>query len=402
MSKLILSQDITINKADHRINIFQIDDTTFRVKCSRELHTWMVDVTYREREINRLVLALQKKNTLKIESEFIDGDNGLKFVVTHPDFDSQDEFILKKQQTDDKIECSLISSRLSVVEQLCERRYPIYRHMLGPAIVPYDIFNDIEKTRKMLEYYCYPKPIVQQNGQNQQTQNTDHPLGNVKDILNYYTIRRVHSKTRPVETENQIVINRSIVINDNISRFASGSMINIARNSSDDIYVSDENDIYTIFTKRYQDPDIVGYIDIKRDYWKMKENKIKSFNPAKILIVDIHLLHRYNIHVVSKNARFNTDAKKEVPLNDFLEKGYILELPSFIVDGIYYTYQNFPHYVDLSSYNRCIVKQSKLYPYEKENMFAQDDGMISLNFYMMKKIASDETLHTGTTICIED
>lgn len=73
-----------------------MNDEYVRVSCSREKNTWEDEFAYCNKAINRLCLALQKKNALKLETEFSNDNSVLKFVVTHPDYDTRDEFTLKK------------------------------------------------------------------------------------------------------------------------------------------------------------------------------------------------------------------------------------------------------------------------------------------------------------------
>lgn len=382
MSTLILKQDFTINKVDYQVIIFQDDETTHRVRCSKDLFTWEGVFTYYVKEIERLRLALQKQHSLKVVAEFSDGDHALKFVVTHPVYDTSDTFVLTKQLTNGTIENSLIVSRLEVVERLCERTYQIYKHMLGPAVTHIDIFNDIEQTRRYIEDYCTMK-LTKANQTNQT--NTDakkdfnHRL--IFILPEYYNIRRVYSKTRPVETENQIVINKTILVTLDDTY---GSNHEYERNR-----VIDEQNVYTIFTKRHQDPEVIGYINIKKDYRKYMTN-----HPSQLhwdtWIVDIHLMYKYNVYMVSKKVETNSNCTKTIPFEDYLNNAYVLSLPSCINDGIYH--------IDGTIDNRYLVKDGKLYSNVCGDMINQD----TIDIYDMPNARGDTQCSFGIMLHIEE
>lgn len=261
--------------------------------------------------------------------------------------------------------------------------------MLGPAVVHVDIFYDTQKTRKYLEDYCTTKL----NNLSYVSVKIDLNPNLILILPEYYSIKHVYSETKPDETENQIVIDKTV-------------MIDLAN-----CHVKREQNIYTIFTKRYQDPNIVGFIKVG-PYHPIDGGEYRTFWK-----IDIHLMYKINLKKLRGESN-NPDIWIDIPVSKYMDNGYLLTLPFSISDGFYYEdtmykiiYETYHFTRSTHNYmerinkmhengteNCCLVKNGRLYLSVVDNMLGKDSIKIHKSRY--HKYGSD--FSRGATIIIEE
>lgn len=366
---IIFKQSITIETNDYQISIStNTDNENYILRCCGDGDVWQSLVEC-NKQLERLKNGLLKQQSMSITTFFTKDRKQLTIKPVHSLFDIADTYVLHltEKTNIDKVEMFDIVHRLTEMEKNNLVVYPIKKDILGPSVMHKDIFSNIDRFRKLVEDYTiyYMRDKNLSTPTEKKYENQDIKILFCREIHNYYNITIVHQKTKPVPTENQFVISMLIHIS-TLEHDIPGNPINTVNSKYIDvIYVQD---VYTIFTKKFQDSNTVGFIN----------RKIEHKESHRIQMIDIHIPCILDLKIGCPNIKVinPTQSNKIIGCSwkDFYKYFYFLELPFDIPDGIY---RINPNDIDYKKY--FLVKHNKIYPWINQSIQPFEEDIFAIN-----------------------
>lgn len=330
MDLTMFSQNVTINGFDYSLTVLKCAFDSYKIIITDGDKSWNGSFENNNNELDRLKSALREKDGMKYSISMID-DSLIKINVKHSLFTVSDEYELNIQIVDDiSSQLNILTNKMKLIDSVQPpTTYPITLSMLGKGSKIGNCgLTNIKTLKRYLDFYI-SKIQFDQNNDVGETQlnlkvnkiSPTNTTGNypenivIDDIQKYYKISYVYAEEKPVPTENSIVLDNLVIINEQIKCVK----VTLASNT------------YTIITKRYQTDDhVVGLIT------KTKNIIIFEFctdddGSGKIT---------HTITPLTGNKSSITKHNRDcivIPLNEFFEQ-YIIALPFHVPDGLYRRY----------------------------------------------------------------
>lgn len=364
---LLYQFDLTIKNIDSQLSVFIDQSKNHHIKIFRQKESWGNTFDDAEELVDRLKMAVQNQYCMQLKIDMIDDESEIIIHIVHPAYKTSDKIqLLKCVQNDGMLESQLL--KLTDVVKNVRKVYPIRRHMLGPKYIHYTLYSDINKTKQLIKDFLTKLDNYVQNPQNEQYMKDLFLM--MSRIPNYYKITHIYQNTRPVPTDNQIIIDNIIMSFNNCSNPPKTN-------------VQKSKNMFTVFTKKFQDPDIIGYMTVDH----VHNDDVKR--------VDIHLPCTY----VNVEARTDTN---NIPLNKYFDSYYFLKLPAemSIPPGMH-VYEKCDKFMDKSailalrdngfhSGKTAYVEQNKLCLNFRHNLI--NNGIIDVSDHSLKDIFFGGTL----------
>lgn len=323
----IYKQKITISNMDYDFVIIHVQDDQYRLMLNNIDNTWFVDVIDKDKLLDRLKSALRNEYSMNYEIRIDGNNNSIVMELTHQMYIMNDMFIFKL--SDDKTHKDVGLSNLNIKINEIEKSsslykcYPVYKDSIGPC-VKYDTSNmTIDHIRTKLEYF-----IGKEISKLVDKDKDDSDF--IKYYLQkYYDIRRVVDKFTPIPSKNEFIMKGNVDI--------------------DKYQVYPLKNVYTIFTKKFQNPDVVGYVSV---------GKSGDSNTTKI---DLHVtFHDMKLSNGCPDVKIVDSTYEKCTEEDYYKYFYLFKLPIKVIDGIYTS-----RYCDVTRYitDHYLVKDNKVYMY---------------------------------------
>lgn len=321
--KFLHKYDLTIRNIDSQLAIFVTQPKTHYIKLTRQKVSWEKTLHDSEKLINRLTMAIQREQSMQVNINMTDDESEIIIDIFHPAYDTVEHVQLLKCASDEKMDFGMLELEVSKITDIIKnvrKVYPIYRHMLGPKYTHCDIFSNITKTKQLINDFIKFHEHKNTNAylpadQQEKIRTEKTRLDTLMPVISeYYKINHVYQNTRPVVTDNQILMDGlySIIYSRGECAYKKG--------------VEKKENMYTIFTKKFQDLDVIGFIE--HEYFKSDINRCTAH--------DI-LIRRISIHLPVQLSNVLNRKEHMLHLDKYFDSHHLLNLPGelMIMNGLY-------------------------------------------------------------------
>jgi hypothetical protein len=312
-------QDITINDLDHTVFIQLLNNQTkeYRILVTGNGAQFVGNFIDDLKMYDRLCNSLRKNHSLNYQVQLSNDGSQLELKPTHALIDLNDQYILKRTQTNVSLEI-LFEDRLKKIEFDTEKIYPINDEKIGPCII-------LTLDHKMLPETVYEKLItcVNQNSKGYVQTNL------IYLVSEYYDVKYLYQEELPVCTKNQILFNKILLFD-----------------KDKNVKCLEVQKGYTLLCKKFNNP-LGGKIMRKGNQIDVK---INNFNFDLASGCPGAKVKNY-----STNPTYQ-DNRSYCSETDHFKYCYLFELPFKVDDGIYSTNRQILNEMIV------LVQDNKVYP----------------------------------------